>query len=245
MEQYEIFSILDSVDSTNNYAMAQVRAGLASHGRAWFAHNQTAGKGQRGKGWQSNPGDNILLSILIKPSERTDPNRFIFNAAIALTCIRFLHSLTTISFNIKWPNDIYWNDRKAGGILIENIIQGNQWKWSVIGIGINVNQTLFTSITGNPVSLKNITGRSFDTIALAKLLHTTILESIDQNKMSPVKIMQDYNSLLYKKDVEIQLRKNNVVFKTYIKEVDEFGRLLTHDEINRSFISGEVEWIIP
>lgn len=244
MEQYGIFSILDSVDSTNNYAMGQVHAGLAKHGKAWFANNQTAGKGQRGKAWQSSPGDNIILSIIIEPFPGTGVHRFSFNASIVLACIYFLQSLTAESFKIKWPNDIYWRDRKAGGILIENVLQGNQWKWSVIGVGININQTNFPMNLKNPVSLKDITGIKYDTIALAKQLHTFILKWIElPDEVPVVKIMQDYNAVLYKKDEEVQLRKNNIVFKTHIKEVDQFGNLLTRDVMDRSFIFGEVEWL--
>lgn len=244
MEQYAIFSILDSVDSTNNYAMGQVHAGLAKHGMAWFANRQTAGKGQRGKAWQSSPGDSIILSIVIEPLPGTDAHQFSFNASIALACIDFLQSLTGEPFNVKWPNDIYWRDRKAGGILIENVLQGNQWKWSVVGVGININQTSFPTNLVNPVSLKDITGREYDTIALAKQLHTSILKRIEHLEDVPVvKIMQDYNAVLYKKDTEVQLRKNNIVFKTCIKEVDQFGNLLTRDVMERSFIFGEVEWV--
>lgn len=244
MKQYTIFSILDSVDSTNNYAMGQVHAGLAKHGMAWFANNQTAGKGQRGKTWESAPGTNIILSIVIAPEPQNRVQNFIFNAAVSVACIGFLQSLTGEEFKIKWPNDIYWCDRKAGGILIENVIQGNQWKWSVIGVGINVNQTNFPLKLINPVSLKNITGKKYETLTLAKLLHTSVLNNIEKlNKITPAKTMETYNALLYKKDEEVQLRKNNIVFKTYIKGVDQFGNLLTSDEHDRSFTFGDIEWV--
>lgn len=244
MEQYARFSILDSVDSTNNYAMGQIHAGLAKHGMAWFANSQTAGKGQRGKAWQSNPGENILMSIAIEPSPGMEAHRFSFNASIALACISFLQSVTGESFTIKWPNDLYWRDRKAGGILIENIIQGNQWKWCIAGIGININQERFPMNLLNPVSLTKITGRQYDPTVLARQLHTHILEKIAQLQHEPAaKVMDEYNSFLYKKDCEVQLRKNNIVFKTNLKEVDQFGNLLTVDAIERSFIFGEVEWV--
>jgi BirA family biotin operon repressor/biotin-[acetyl-CoA-carboxylase] ligase len=100
MEQYGIFSILDSVDSTNNYAMGQIHEGLAKHGLAWFANTQTAGKAQRGKAWQSNPRENIILSIIVEPFPGTEAYRFSFNASVALACIDFLHSLTGESFTV-------------------------------------------------------------------------------------------------------------------------------------------------
>lgn len=245
MEQSRTFSILDSVDSTNNYAMGQVHAGLAKHGMAWFANTQSVGKGQRGKAWLSNPCDNIILSIVIQPNPGDDPSRFFYPATIALTCITFLHSLTGENFTIKWPNDVYWGDRKAGGILIENVIRGTKWKWSVIGIGININQTRFPVELNNPVSIKNICGREYSPISLAKQLHVYILNRLEQNiQKMEMSIIAEYNVFLYKKNAEVKLRKNKLVFKTHIKEVDLLGNLHTKDAIERSFAFGEVEWVI-
>ncbi|MEJ7627641.1 MAG: biotin--[acetyl-CoA-carboxylase] ligase [Ferruginibacter sp.] len=243
MQSYASFSILDSVDSTNNYAMARVHEGMAKHGSAWFARHQTAGKGQRGKAWQSLPGSNITFSLIIKPDPTFFVHHFSFNATVALACINFLHSITGENYKLKWPNDIYWRDRKAGGILIENVLQGNNWKWCVLGIGINVNQTHFEEVS-NAVSLKNITGKDYEPITLAKQLHKMILERNDQMKsISSKSIMQDYNNVLYKKEEEVQLKKDNIIFKTRIKEVNEYGNLLTQDVMERSFVFGEVAWI--
>ena len=243
MQSYTSFSILDSVDSTNNYAMSRVHEGMAKHGSAWFALHQTAGKGQRGKAWQSLPGSNITFSLIIEPDPAFFVHHFSFNATVALACINFLYSITGENFKLKWPNDIYWRDRKAGGILIENVLQGNNWKWCVVGIGINVNQTHFDGVT-NAVSIKKITGKDYEPITLAKQLHALILEKIDQMRLMPSEsIMQDYNNVLYKKDEEVQLKKDNIIFKTRIKEVNEYGNLLTQDVMERSFAFGEVEWI--
>ncbi|MEO5985289.1 MAG: biotin--[acetyl-CoA-carboxylase] ligase, partial [Ferruginibacter sp.] len=234
-----------SVDSTNNYAMGQVHEGLAKHGIAWFANVQTAGKGQRGKVWQSNPGENILLSVVVDPAPVPAPPSFIFTAGIALKCIDFLHALTGKEFQIKWPNDIYFNDRKAGGILIENVIQGNYWKWAIIGIGINVNQVHFKPDLINPVSLKNITGHTYITVDLARQLHSLIVENVSGiSPFNSEEIIKKYNLLLYKKNDQVQLKKGNSVFTTTINGVDKFGNLLTSDVIGRSYAVGEIEWVI-
>jgi BirA family biotin operon repressor/biotin-[acetyl-CoA-carboxylase] ligase len=152
MKHVRSFSILNSVDSTNNYAMGKVHAGMAKHGQAWFANDQTAGKGQRGRTWASTPGENIILTVVIQPDALLTTKTFPFNAYIALTCLDFLQKTAGDHFSIKWPNDLYWCDRKAGGILIENVIQGTEWKWSVVGIGINVNQLTFPESVTNAVS---------------------------------------------------------------------------------------------
>lgn len=245
MEQVELFSILDIVDSTNNYAMAKVHAGLAKHGNAWFAHHQKSGKGQLGKQWQSNPRENILMSIVIEPDIVYYGKPFFFNAAVANICHHFFKIYAGNEVSIKWPNDIYWRDRKAGGILIENIYQKKKWKWAVVGIGININQVAFDPSFPNPVSLKQVTGKSFDPILLARELYKLIMVSINAKTPGTMKdILIQYNSNLYMRYREVQLRKGNVVFTTMVKEVDHQGQLKTEDAIERSFSFGEAEWLI-
>jgi BirA family biotin operon repressor/biotin-[acetyl-CoA-carboxylase] ligase len=109
--------ILPSIDSTNNYAMGQANAGLAGHGTVYFALEQTAGKGQRGKSWITTVGENIMMSVVIEPQSLKINDQFLLSAAIALGCYDFFKSYAGDEISIKWPNDIYWRDRKAGGYL--------------------------------------------------------------------------------------------------------------------------------
>ncbi len=102
--------------------MAQVRTGLAKHGDGYFAMDQVKGKGQRGKTWITEPGTNIILTLVIQPSRLALSKQFSFSAAIALAVSDFFSKYAGAETSIKWPNDIYWRDRKAGGILIENIV---------------------------------------------------------------------------------------------------------------------------
>jgi len=245
MEKLSLFNILDSVDSTNNYAMAKLHEGLASHGMAWFAREQTAGKGQRGKQWQSEPGDNILLSIIAKPVPAFISNPFYLSALIATTCNEFLEKITGEKFYIKWPNDLYWRDRKTGGILIENKYSGENWNWAVIGIGINVNQTMFSGDLKKAVSLKEVSGKEqYEPQRLARELHEYILEKINTaTEDSFHGIIEHYNHCLYKKDEPVKLKKENAVFSTTVKSVNPYGQLLTNDSMDRTFNHGEVEWV--
>ena len=158
------FVILDVVHSTNNYAMENVHARMAKHGKAYFSTNQIAGKGQRGKVWEAEKGQNIALSIVLEPSMLSIVQQFRLSTVVSLACFNFLSKYAGEETSIKWPNDIYWRDRKAGGVLIENILQGKDWKYSVVGIGININQTIFDPALPNPVSLKQITGKTFDPV---------------------------------------------------------------------------------
>ena len=245
MNQSKLFNILDSVDSTNNYAMAKVHAGLATHGMAWFAREQTAGKGQRGKQWQSQPGNNILLSILLQPAPVFYANPFYYSAIAAIGCVEFLQNISGQKFYIKWPNDLFWSDRKTGGLLIENNYSGKNWKWAVLGIGINVNQTDFAEGLQQAISLKQIMEKNdLDPLLLAINLHKYILEKYNASANIDVDILlQQYNELLYKKSEIVRLKKGSAVFSTTIKEVNKFGQLITEDNLQRTFNFGEVQWV--
>lgn len=240
-----LFNILGSVDSTNNYAMAIVHEGMAIHGMAWYANEQTAGKGQRGKQWQSQPGSNIILSIALQPGPVFASNPFYLSALAAIGCIEFLQKISSEKFYIKWPNDLYWRDRKTGGILIENNYSGSNWNWAVLGIGLNVNQKEFASGLQQATSLAQITGKeNLDPLVLAQELSTYILKKYNAAEQSGFHLLlQQYNNLLYKKDKTVRLKKENAVFSTTIKGVNKFGQLLTEDSLQRSFNFGEVQWM--
>ena len=175
---------LSTIDSTNIYAMAQIKAGLAKTGSCFRADYQTHGKGQHGRVWESSKGQNILCSYILELNtldvlKKWAPTDQIgFSAAIALGIRAFFDAHTNGDTKIKRPNDIYWRDRKAGGILIENLLKGTEWTWAVVGIGININQTVFSPEAPNPVSLKQITGRDWDILSLQEALSKALTKSI-------------------------------------------------------------------
>jgi BirA family biotin operon repressor/biotin-[acetyl-CoA-carboxylase] ligase len=164
---------LSTIDSTNIYAMAQIKAGLAKSGSCYTADFQTNGKGQHGRVWESTKGQNLLCSYILELNTLdalknwTPADQIGFSAAIALGARAFFAAFAGSETKIKKPNDIYFSDRKAGGILIENIVRGQEWTWAVIGIGMNINQTEFSpealnSVSSNPISLQEITNQSWD-----------------------------------------------------------------------------------
>ncbi|MGG9964716.1 biotin--[acetyl-CoA-carboxylase] ligase [Ferruginibacter sp. SUN106] len=245
IQSASFFKILDSVDSTNNYAMAMVREGMAKHGMAIVAKEQTAGKGQRGKSWQMRPGQSIAMSIILKTDKLRTDQQFYLNMLIALAANDFLKKYAGKETTIKWPNDLYWRDRKAGGILIETVFKGTGWKWAVVGIGINVNQNRFHKSLPNPVSLQQITGKEYDVIVLAEELHTAVMKRIEMIAVTAAdKVKKEYTRHLYKMDTIVKLKKASAVFKTTIKGVTEQGQLITADTMERHFDFGEVEWVI-
>jgi BirA family biotin operon repressor/biotin-[acetyl-CoA-carboxylase] ligase len=240
------FIELASVDSTNNYAMALASASSASHGTLIFAREQWAGKGQRGRTWSSAPGENILLSVVLQPVPLTPSRSFILSASVALACHDFFSRYAAAEFtSIKWPNDIYWRDRKAGGILIENNFQGDRWAFAIAGIGININQVNFPSSAVNPVSLRQITGRDFSAVGLARELGGFLEARYRQLEAGDASgLVLEYNARLYKRGEKVRLKKDNASFETIIRGVSEDGELLTSDTLDRSFRWGEVEWMV-
>jgi len=238
------FIELMTVDSTNNYAIDQLQNHDAQHGTAWFACSQTAGRGQRGKQWLAAPGQNITMSVALNTNGLAVSAQFYLSAAIALAVHDFFSSYAGSESCVKWPNDIYWNDRKAGGILIDNIIRGNNWQWAVVGTGININQTVFDDVAGRAVSLRQITGKQFDVIALAKQLCTAIENRFNELLKDGEKLFAAYNKVLYKRGQTVKLKKGNIVFDAVIKEVTGDGRLHVNGAIWDSFTFGEVEWVI-
>jgi BirA family biotin operon repressor/biotin-[acetyl-CoA-carboxylase] ligase len=264
------FIELQSIDSTNKYAMGLVHGDHlpdgqdeAQHGIAIFSHEQTAGKGQRGKKWVSEKGLNIALSILLNPYPLSVQDQFQLSICVAVSVHEFFVKYAGNETKIKWPNDFYWRDRKAGGILIENVIgsselgvqssesgdviasKAKQWKWSVIGIGININQTTFSADLPNPVSLKQINGKNFDPLEMAKEL-CSILEKNYQLLIAGKfeDLFNYYHTHLYKKDETVKLKKGSRVFETTIKGVSTSGQLITQHLIEERFEFGEIEWVI-
>lgn len=132
-----------------------------------MAVDQHDGRGQKGTAWQSEPGKNLTFSLLLTPTFLDPKHQFRLTASISLAVARWLASLTQVAATIKWPNDIYIGDRKIGGILIENILKGKTWKSAVVGIGINVNQTVFpAAIQQQTTSVKQILHRDCEVSGL-------------------------------------------------------------------------------
>ena len=244
------FIELQSVDSTNNYALAQIHAKLAQSGTCYFAHEQTSGKGQRGKTWATERGMNVIMSIVLKPGFLQPIQQFQLSACVAVATHQLFRKYNGGALKIKWPNDIYWQDRKLGGILIENIIRshepgGASWDWAVVGIGININQTNFASDLKNPVSLKQMTGKSFDQTDLAKNLCMSVdyfYKKLMNNEANVIHEM--YGDHLYKKDERIKLKKGNRIFSAIVKGVTPTGQLIVQHSIEEQFDFGEIEWLI-
>lgn len=251
------FIELQSVDSTNNYARELIRAhslperqANSLHGTAVFAHEQVSGKGQRGRIWTSEKDQNIALSVILQPSPLGLQDQFQLNVAVALAALDLFSEYAGGGTSIKWPNDLYWQDRKAGGILIESIVSSglppsSAWEWAIAGIGININQTSFAPFLRNPISLKLITNTDYKIVSLARELAGFIRNRFSQIRNGEfAALFARYNDHLYKKNEPVKLKKDNRSFEAVIKGVSPAGRLIVQHAFEEEFDFGEVEWVI-
>ena len=244
------FTELTEVDSTNIYAMNQVKTNLAVHGAAFLAQKQWAGKGQMGKVWEAETGQNILLSVVLDPKKLVfdgfamDPS--VVSMLVAAGCFNFFVTYAGDETSIKWPNDIYWRDRKAAGILIENSFRGPVWQWSIAGMGVNINQTEFGTDLNKAVSLKQITGKTFLVPALAKELcnHIEAAFQIAVDK-GPDTLLALYNNVLYKKGEQVSLDIEGQKITATICRVLSNGYLEieTENGIKQSHALGAIKWL--
>ncbi len=246
------FVELFTTDSTNNYALNLLRdpklterQAATLDGTVVFAHEQTAGKGQRGKTWWSAPDESLQMSLIINPLQFQLGNQFLLSAFAAITVRAFFEQLAEKPIAIKWPNDIYFQDRKAGGILIENVVLGSRWQWAVIGIGLNINQRNFDSRLPNPVSLRQITGATYDVVVMAKELQKEFQKAL--STLEPGKDVENlihvFNQNLHKKGKTVRLKKDDRVFEAQIIEVTPKGQLLVHHHTDELLNFGEVIWL--
>lgn len=153
----------------------------APHGFALMAREQTAGRGQRGNFWEAEPGMNITLSVMLRPDNLPAIRQFEISEAVALAVADTVEASGIKGVAVKWPNDIYVGDRKIAGILIENSIRGANIAYSIAGIGLNVNQTVFRSDAPNPISISLLTGKTYDLGEMAAAMVRRILDRLGRD----------------------------------------------------------------
>lgn len=235
---------IDRTNSTNTLMKELLARGEWPEGERWLRTDfQSAGRGQAGNSWESAPGKNLLCSILIDPQQILDKNPFYLNVMVSVAVQRLLGD----SFTIKWPNDIYWHDKKVAGLLVETALQGGEIKYAIAGIGLNVNQTEWFSDAPNPISLQQITRKQYDLDTLMQQL----LEQVDETLCEDV--WQYYKSHLYRREGfwpfverevnteptmnaqkdEIQCTK---AFMARIEDILPTGEIVLRDQQNRERI---------
>lgn len=164
-----------------------------------MAVKQTAGRGQQGSSWESEPCNNLTISVLFRPHFLDIQKQFQLNAAVSIAVARTLQEYTSVSVHIKWPNDILLDGRKAAGILIENQLRGKLWKSAIVGVGININQTTFgEAIADRATSLKIVTHYKQEPAdVLSKLCHYMDAYYDMLKNDEAVEVLEEYKKYLF------------------------------------------------
>ena len=237
---------LDQISSTNVYANELIEEGKLGSGTVILARNQTAGKGQQGNKWESQAGKNLTFSTILQHEDFPANDQFMLSKAISLGLIDYLKQYAN-EFRIKWPNDIFFKNRKIAGILIENSVQGAFLSESVVGIGLNINQKFFSNETRNPISLSNIVERDFAiSEELEKLLPFLDKRYQQLRNNSHEELDSDYLKVMYRIGEWKEYRIDDEVLIGKILGVTPFGLLLVEmkDGSQLSFAHKQIEYVI-
>ena len=216
--------ILSDVDSTNNFAAKLINDGSIGHGSVIMAENQSNGRGQQGSLWQSDPHLNLLFSLVLSSRELHKINPICINWYVSICIIDFMKR-KNLNAQIKWPNDILIGIKKVSGILIENKFVGSTLKHSIIGVGINVNQTDFNEL--NATSMKLHTSIKY---SIVDLLDDFIF-CLCENEHLLFSLKHDDLKEKYLDSLEglgelRNFKKDSGSFKAQIRGVDDIGRLI-------------------
>lgn len=232
--EYKLIHI-EETDSTNRW--------LKAHGEGTMvvvADYQTAGKGCGTNSWESERGKNLTFSMLIHPTDIPASQQFRITEVVSVALCEVLEQYIG-DVSIKWPNDIYMGDKKICGVLIENRLQGNVIVDSIIGIGLNVNQTEFVSDAPNPVSLRQLLGHEIDREAL---LHDFLetLETVSSSETT----YSAYRNKLFRLGKQAVFSDETGRFEGTIQDVETDGRLLIKDLSGqaRRYAFKEVQFVI-
>lgn len=211
---------------------------------------QTAGRGQRGNTWESQPGKNLLFSILAHPDSVDVRRQFVISQAIALSVCesmdRFLGPDFGTDVRIKWPNDIYWKDFKMAGILIEHTVLGSRIEHTVVGVGLDVNQLTFESDAPNPISMATVAGREFDRQAILFDIVERFAAYLEQTDGGFV-IGSKYRARMYRGTGFYEYQDDNGSFLARISHVEPNGCLVLETDAGetRTYEFKQVRFVIP
>ena len=210
----------DVLASTNLYLKSLVKNTTVEDFTIINSVHQTHGKGQRGTNWTTQPGKNLTFSVYKNHQNLAIEQQFVLNKAVSLAIYQVLCDLNIPNLKIKWPNDIVSANQKIGGILIENTIQSKYITSSIIGIGLNVNQTSFDNLP-QASSLKNITGKTYN---LDQVLHSIIKE---------LEVLLKY----------LEEGRFGVLHQKYLKALYRLGLVSTFQNINKHYFMGQIKTV--
>lgn len=220
---------LDATTSTNDFLSELARSQRLENFTVVTAEKQTHGRGQRGALWESETGKNLTMSVLVESIFANPESVFVLNAAVAVAIADTVTALGIDQVSIKWPNDILSGSKKISGVLIENTIRSKGEVSSIVGIGLNVNQTDFDELP-TASSLASITGRSFDKDKILEKLLVNLRAMTENAEARSEFIWERYHQMLFKKDVAAAFEAKGKRFSGMIEGVEKDGRLRIRHE---------------
>ena len=236
----------EKVSSTNTVAAAMIREEKPAEGTVITATYQDSGRGQQGNSWESEPGKNLLMSVILYPVMVSPADQFIISRMVSLA----VHDLVaghSPAARIKWPNDIYVGDDKIAGILIENTIMGDKLASTIAGIGLNVNQEIFRSDAPNPVSLRQVTGRELDLAAVTG----DLIAALDRRyamvtRGEATALGSEYHKALYRAGEWHRYSDDSGEFEGMIERVMPDGMLsvMKRNGVSRLYAFREIDYIL-
>ena len=226
----------EELESTNKYLWEFASQELLPNFYTVSTAYQNMGRGQGENFWESAKGQNILMSTIINPQNLLAENAFYISRWASLSIISYLKNKGLKNLKIKWPNDIYIDSKKIAGILIQNVISGHNISKSMIGIGLNVNQSIFTSNAPNPVSLVHLKSSRFNILNEIKLLIKEMQIHYNWIEENPQLLIDTYHELLYQKNEWHNYESKKKQFRGRIKGVDQFGQLIVEAGQGESYI---------
>ena len=223
--------------STNRYLRELSDSEKLPEGTIVTTDHQTQGRGQGKNRWESEPGANLTFSIILYPAFVENSQQFILSKAISLAVLDFISQYVT-DVKVKWPNDVYVGEKKITGILIENFVGGAYLSKTIAGIGVNINQTRFTSDAPNPVSLRQLTGKTYPLENCLNDLHERIAARYRMITENAEKLDADYLRHLYRFGTLSRFRADDTIFNATITGVNDYGMLEMTTESNEQKVFG-------
>ncbi|GAB6012790.1 biotin--[acetyl-CoA-carboxylase] ligase [Viscerimonas tarda] len=239
-----IIICVDELASTNSFLRDLCKMKELAEGTVVCAEFQTAGRGQKGNVWESEEAKNLLFSFVLYPGFIKVNEQFILSQLVSLAIKDALDRYVS-DICIKWPNDIYWKDKKIAGILIENDLLDDKIAASIVGAGININQIRFVSDAPNPVSLKQITGQEYDRDKILNEILDKLVEIYELSQTNKKAISERYKQCLYRREGYFRFSDLNGEFDARIKDVADNGflTLLTAAGLEKRYAFKEVRFI--
>ena len=237
---------ISEIDSTNLYLRKLLNESDLPNFFCVSADFQTNGRGQQGTIWEANRGENLLFSFLIHSEKIPITQQFLLSQIVSVGICNALKD-SGLDTKIKWANDIFYQDKKLAGILIETIISGDKMKYAIVGVGLNVNQSAFSENLPNAISLRQILGKKIDCQAILENILTEIYKLFENFDIKNSENLQKkYFELLYRNSGYHLFEEKNEKFYAKILSVASDGclKLLTDNDLEKSFYFKEIKFVL-